>query len=72
MDQAVYAPLWRRRLVLAVLASGLVGAAVDSALFLWLAFGSLDHLAGQVVGKTWMVAAAAGLLWWRHRAARAS
>jgi uncharacterized PurR-regulated membrane protein YhhQ (DUF165 family) len=67
MDQAVYAPLWRRRLVLAVLASGLVGAAIDSALFLWLAFGSLDHMAGQIVGKIWMVGAAAWLLRLRTR-----
>jgi uncharacterized PurR-regulated membrane protein YhhQ (DUF165 family) len=67
MDQAVYAPLWRRRMVLAVLASGVVGAAVDSALFLWLAFGSLDHMAGQLVGKIWMVGIAAGLLWLRAR-----
>jgi uncharacterized PurR-regulated membrane protein YhhQ (DUF165 family) len=67
MDQAVYAPLWRRRLVLAVLASGLVGAVVDSALFLWLAFGSLDHMAGQFVGKMWMVGFAAVLLWLRER-----
>jgi hypothetical protein len=52
-DLAVYTPLHRRRLVLAVLASGLAGAVVDSALFLWLAFGSLDLLAGQVVGKLW-------------------
>jgi len=66
-DQAVYAPLWRRRLVLAVLASGAVGAIVDSALFLWLAFGSLDHMAGQMLGKIWMVDAAAGLLWLRGR-----
>ena len=26
-----------------------------SIVFLWLAFGSLDYLAGQVVGKAWMV-----------------
>ena len=67
MDQAVYAPLWRRRLVLAVLASGGVGAAIDSALFLWLAFGNLYHVAGQIVGKMWMVGAAAALLWLRAR-----
>jgi hypothetical protein len=52
-DLAVYAPLRRRRLILAVLASGVAGAVVDSALFLWLAFGSLELLAGQVVGKLW-------------------
>jgi uncharacterized PurR-regulated membrane protein YhhQ (DUF165 family) len=50
-DLAVYTPLARRRLPLAVAASGLAGAVIDSALFLWLAFGSLDLMAGQVVGK---------------------
>jgi len=29
---------------------------VDSALFLWLAFGSLAFLSGQIVGKLWMTA----------------
>jgi uncharacterized PurR-regulated membrane protein YhhQ (DUF165 family) len=61
-DLGVYAPLQRKRLVLAVAASGAVGAVVDSAVFLWLAFGSLDFIAGQIVGKMWMTAAAAGVL----------
>lgn len=55
-DMVVYSPLRRRHLTAAVLASGAVGAIVDSAVFLWLAFGSLDFLAGQVVGKMWMAA----------------
>lgn len=54
-DFAVYTPLARRRLVLAVIASSSVGLVVDSIVFLWLAFGSLDFLAGQIVGKLWMV-----------------
>jgi len=54
-DFAVYTPLARRRLVLAVLASSLVGLVVDSIVFLWLAFGSLEFLFGQIVGKFWMV-----------------
>ncbi len=54
-DLAVYTPLQRRGLVLAVVASSLVGLVVDSVVFLGLAFGSLDYLAGQVVGKAWMV-----------------
>jgi queuosine precursor transporter len=62
-DFAVYAPLARRRLVLAVLASGVVGAIIDSAVFLWLAFGSLDFIAGQVVGKLMVTVAAAALLY---------
>lgn len=53
-DLLVYAPLYRRRLIAAVVASGIVGAAIDSAVFLWLAFGSLDFVAGQIVGKAWM------------------
>lgn len=57
-DMAVYAPLRSRRLWLAVLASGIAGAIVDSALFLWLAFGSLDYISGQVVGKVWLSALA--------------
>lgn len=70
-DLSVYAPLRRKRLVLAVLASGAVGAAVDSAVFLWLAFGSLDFIAGQIVGKLWMTALAAAMLAVAYRGARA-
>lgn len=61
-DMAVYTPLRRKGLWLACLASGAVGAVVDSAVFLWLAFGSLDFIAGQVVGKLWMTAAGAAFL----------
>lgn len=53
-DLFVYTPLYRRRLLLAVMLSGIVGAAVDSAIFLWIAFSSLDLLTGQVIGKLWM------------------
>lgn len=54
-DFAVYTPLQKRGLVLAVAASSLVGLVADSLLFLWLAFGSLEFLAGQIVGKAVMV-----------------
>ena len=54
-DLLVYTPLQRRRLVLAVFASSMVGLVVDSMLFLSLAFGSLEFLAGQVIGKSWLV-----------------
>jgi uncharacterized PurR-regulated membrane protein YhhQ (DUF165 family) len=54
-DLAVYTPLQKRGLVLAVAASGAVGLVVDSVVFLWLAFGSLDYLLGQMVGKAWMM-----------------
>lgn len=54
-DLVVYTPLQRRRLVLAVALSGTAGLVVDSVVFLHLAFGNLDLLAGQVIGKAWMV-----------------
>lgn len=57
-DFAVYAPLRKRRLYAAVLASGIVGALIDTVVFLGLAFGSLDFAAGQIIGKLWMTVAA--------------
>lgn len=63
LDLAVYTPLRKRNMPLAVLASGIVGAIVDSAAFLLIAFGSLDYMAGQVVGKLWMTLAVAAALW---------
>lgn len=64
----VYAPLRRRRLLLAVALSGLAGAIIDSAVFLWLAFGSFDFIAGQVVGKWWMTLLALPLIALARRA----
>jgi hypothetical protein len=70
-DFAVYTPLARRRLLLAVMASSMAGLVVDSIVFLWLAFGSLDFLGGQIVGKLWMVLIATPLIaWLRRRDAR--
>ena len=66
-DFAVYTPLARRRMMAAVVASSLVGLVVDSIVFLWLAFGSLEFLAGQVVGKAWMVLASVPLVLWLKR-----
>lgn len=54
-DLAVYTPLQQRRLILAVVASSVVGLVIDTMIFLWLAFGSLDFMWGQIVGKGWMV-----------------
>jgi len=66
-DLAVYTPLARRRLVAAVVASSAVGLVVDSIVFLWLAFGSLDFLLGQVVGKGWMVLLSIPFVAWLRR-----
>lgn len=56
-DFAVYTPLQRRRLLLAVFASSCLGLVVDSVMFLWLAFDSLAFLPGLVVAKFWAVLA---------------
>jgi uncharacterized PurR-regulated membrane protein YhhQ (DUF165 family) len=66
-DLVVYTPLAQRRLVLAVVASSVAGLVVDSIVFLWLAFGSLDFLLGQVVGKGWMVLLSIPFVAWLRR-----
>jgi len=67
-DCAVYTPLQRRRLVLAVVASSIVGLVVDSIVFLWLAFGDLTYLPGQIVGKLYgTTLGATGVVWLRAK-----
>lgn len=67
LDFAVYTPLRSRNWLGAVAASNVVGLVVDSALFLWLAFGSLDFLPGQVVGKASMTVLAVIVLTFLRR-----
>ena len=66
-DMAVYTPMERKHLIAASVASNIAGAIVDSALFLLIAFGSLDFIAGQIVGKLWGTLAALPLIFavWR-------
>jgi hypothetical protein len=66
-DFAVDTPLQRRGLLLAVVASSSVGLVVDSVVFLYVAFGSIDYLAGQVIGKTWALVFAYPLVWLTRR-----
>lgn len=54
LDFAIYSPLRERNWPGAVLASNVSGLFLDSFLFLWLAFGSLDFFWGQVIGKFYM------------------
>lgn len=68
-DFAVYTPLQRRGLVLAVVLSSGVGLIVDSVVFLSLAFGSLAFLPGQIVGKAWAVLFSVPLIRWLRRVA---
>ena len=56
-DFAVYSPLRDRGKIRALFASNVVGLVADSILFLYLAFGSLEFLSGQVVAKVYMTAA---------------
>ena len=63
-DLAVYTPLQRNGLVVAALASSLLGLIVGSVVFLGLAFGSLEFLPGQVVAKFWMVLLTVPVLHW--------
>lgn len=62
-DLAVYEPLRHRNWLVAVALSNTVGLVVDSALFLALAFGSLQFLPGQIIGKAWMTLLAVIVLW---------
>lgn len=66
-DLAVFTPLQKRGLILAVVASSMVGLVVDSAVFLHLAFGSFEYLPGQVLVKAWMVLAAIPLIYLLRR-----
>lgn len=70
-DFAVYTPLRHRSWLTAVVFSNTVGVIIDSALFLWLAFGSLEFLTGQIVGKLWMTAlAVVFIIVWRRMTTR--
>jgi uncharacterized PurR-regulated membrane protein YhhQ (DUF165 family) len=51
VDFAAYTYLRERGRALAVAASGLVGAVMDSLAFLYIAFGSLAYVEGQIFGK---------------------
>ena len=61
-DLLVFTPLQKRGLVVAAVASSIVGLVVDSIIFLQMAFGSLDFITGQIVGKVWMVLMAIPIL----------
>lgn len=66
-DFAVYTPLRERSWPLAVVASNVVGAAIDSLLFLPLAFGSNRGWFDLFVGKLYLVLPAVLLVAWAKR-----
>jgi len=57
----------RERRYAAQVALSVVGLIADSLLFLWLAFGSLEFLEGQILGKLWMVLLALPVVHWIRR-----
>lgn len=56
VEAVIFTPVRRKRLGLAVALSATVGNALDSALFLWLAFGSEAFFMGNFIGKAEMIA----------------
>lgn len=66
LDLGVYAPLRRRGLLTAALASSVVGSLADTALFLWLSPIplSFDAMAGATLVKWASVLVATAALWW--------
>jgi len=69
-DLASYAPLRKHSLMLAVFLSGVAGSIIDSAVFLWFAFGSLEFILSQVVGKAWMSLLVLAFLPFKQRAVK--
>ena len=55
-DFAVYSPLRAKGKIKALFAANAFGLVTDSILFLYLAFGSLEFLSGQVVAKAYITA----------------
>ena len=66
IDFAIYTKIRRRNKPAAIAASGIIGGAIDSFLFLQIAFGSTMFWQGQVIGKT-IIAAVAALTVWIYR-----
>jgi uncharacterized PurR-regulated membrane protein YhhQ (DUF165 family) len=67
LDLFVYTPLQKRNLIAAVIGSNVVGAVADSVVFLMLAFGSLQFVEGQIIGKLLMTLVALPVIWWLRR-----
>ncbi len=60
-EAVVFTPIRRRSLTAGVALSGIVGTALDSWIFLSLAFGSLAFFWGQCIGKGEMIAVGVAL-----------
>lgn len=72
LDLAVYTPLRKSGRTIAVMVSGVVGSFVDSVLFVYLAFGSVEFSAGNTLGKLYATAIVATFLYARGKYASLS
>lgn len=66
-DMAVYTPMRKLSRSAAVVVSGVVGATLDSFLFLYLAFGAVDYWQGNALGKLYASVVVAVVLMARRR-----
>ncbi len=62
VDLLVFTGLRRRGLVLASVASSVIGLLLDSLIFVQIAFGNPAYIVGQSIGKAWTVLAVLPLL----------
>ena len=62
LDMLLWTQLRKRGIIVAQAASNVASDVVDSVCFLWLAFGDLTHLLGQVVGKEEVTVATVAVL----------
>ncbi|MCA1722789.1 MAG: VUT family protein, partial [Thermomicrobia bacterium] len=62
-DFTIYTPMRQRFWLLAMIVANTIGDVVDSAIFLYLAFGSINFIAGQVIGKAYCTLIPVALLW---------
>jgi len=62
-DFAIYTPMRQRFWLVAMIVANTIGDIVDSAIFLYLAFGSLNFITGQVIGKAYCTLIPVAILW---------
>src|SRR3954454_11073256 len=61
-DFSIYTPMRQRFWLVAMIVANTIGDIVDSAIFLYIAFGSLQFITGQVIGKAYCTLIPVGLL----------
>lgn len=66
-DWLIFTPLRARHLVAGYLIGNTWGLLVDTWIFLYLAFSSIDHWQGTALGKFWLTAAALPVVWLLRR-----